>query len=145
MLTVHQFNNIQLADLPKIAAQIIGLKPNKVLLFYGEMGAGKTTLIKQLCKTLGVQDEVSSPTYSIINEYATVNNQTVYHFDFYRLKQEEEAYDFGIEEYLDSGAWCFMEWPEKIRNLLPEQYSKVELSISENGQRSILLTTIKHE
>ncbi len=140
-----EFNNVQLLDLPHIAQAILAANPEKVLLFKGAMGAGKTTLIKQLCKTLGVKDEVSSPTYSIVNEYATTSNKIVYHFDFYRLEQEEEAYDFGVEEYLYSGEWCFMEWPEKIRNLLPELYSMVELSIAEDGQRTVTLSTTKHE
>ena len=92
---------------------------NKTLLFYGQMGVGKTTLIKELCKSLGVLDNISSPTFSLVNEYQTAKNDKVYHFDFYRIEDEEEAYDIGIEDYFDSKNWCFVEWPENIVNLLP--------------------------
>ncbi len=87
--------------------------PNKVLLFHGEMGVGKTTLIKVLAKALGVEGATSSPTFSLVNEYQSIDNQIVYHFDFYRLKNETEALDMGADEYLYSGNWCFIEWAEK--------------------------------
>ena len=101
----------KLADIQNIAKAIINQSKHKVILFDGQMGAGKTTLIKALSKELGVIDVANSPTFSIVNEYKTETNQTVFHFDLYRLEEEEEAYDMGIDEYFDSGNWCFIEWP----------------------------------
>lgn len=109
-----------LYELSKAAKAIIAFAENaKIWLFYGEMGAGKTTLISALCKELGVAGTTSSPTFSIVNEYIG-NSETIYHFDFYRLKTEEEAYDMGYEEYFESGHLCLVEWPDKISSLLPE-------------------------
>jgi tRNA threonylcarbamoyladenosine biosynthesis protein TsaE len=127
-------------QLEEVAQQILDQNPNKVILFNGEMGVGKTTLIKQLCKTLGVDEATSSPTFSLVNEYQTVKNQTVYHFDFYRLNKETEALDMGIEDYLYSGSYCFIEWSEKIENLIPEQHSIVTIKILDDGIRSLELT-----
>jgi tRNA threonylcarbamoyladenosine biosynthesis protein TsaE len=104
------------------------------------MGAGKTTLIKTLCKTLGVHDATSSPTFSLVNEYETDDNQLVYHFDVYRLKSQTEALDMGIDEYLYSGNWCFIEWAEKIPDLLPENHSIITISVLEDGKRMLELT-----
>src|SRR5688500_16303499 len=110
-------NNIN--ELPLISAQILNyLADYRVILFFAPMGAGKTTLINELCKQLGVTDQPSSPTFSIVNEYQS-SNGSIFHFDFYRLKDEGEAYDLGYEEYFYSGNYCFVEWPEKIMNLLP--------------------------
>lgn len=103
----------------------------KVILFYGEMGAGKTTTIKAICKALGVEEEVSSPTFSLVNEYVTNKGETVFHFDMYRIDSEDEVYDMGYEEYFYSGNICLVEWPEKIPNLLPEKYGEVNISVSE--------------
>ncbi len=100
----------------------------RVLCFYGDLGVGKTTFIKAICRQLGVKDEVQSPTFSIVNEYETSRREPVYHFDFYRLKTEEEAYDLGYEQYLYSNYFCFIEWPEKVGNLL--DLKKVDLYIS---------------
>lgn len=130
-----------LQDIEKIALQIINSNPEKVILFNGEMGAGKTTLIKTLCKTLGVHDATSSPTFSLVNEYETDDNQLVYHFDVYRLKSQTEALDMGIDEYLYSGNWCFIEWAEKIPDLLPENHSIITITILEDGKRLIKLTS----
>lgn len=128
------FSSLQ--DLPSVAQWLIEIgKDYEIWLFNGEMGAGKTTLIKVICEQLGVEDEVSSPTYSIVNEYVTVNNKTVYHFDFYRIKSEEEAYDIGADEYLDSGNLCLIEWPLKISSLIPSKYLEIELSLGENNTR----------
>lgn len=96
--------------------------------FFGKMGVGKTTLIKELCDVLGVEDIVCSPTFSIVNEYSTVFDEPVYHFDFYRMKSLAEAYDIGYEEYFYSGCYCFTEWTEKIEELLPERYVRVEIT-----------------
>lgn len=116
-------------------AHFFDSKPNKVVLFNGLMGAGKTTFIKALCKSLGVQDITSSPTFSLVNEYETPDGQRIYHFDLYRINSEVEALDMGIEEYLYSGNWCFIEWPEKIPNLLPLKVTTVNIGEIENGDR----------
>ncbi len=107
-----------------------------VVAFYGAMGAGKTTLIKNLCHRMGVTDEVNSPTFAIVNEYVTDKGQSVYHFDFYRIKKLEEAYDIGYENYFYSGNLCLIEWPELIEPLLPEKYIRVEIlpGMSENSR-----------
>lgn len=126
-----------LSDLPHVAAQILEeAKGQRLVLFFAEMGMGKTTLIKELCKQLGVKEVVSSPTFSIVNEYQGKDN-TIYHFDFYRLDDEEEAYDLGYEEYFYSKAYCFVEWPEKIKNLLPEDALEVHIEWDEEEERVI--------
>ncbi|MBC7641013.1 MAG: tRNA (adenosine(37)-N6)-threonylcarbamoyltransferase complex ATPase subunit type 1 TsaE [Flavobacterium sp.] len=129
-----------LNEINEVANKIIAHNPKKVILFNGEMGVGKTTLIKQLCKNLGVVQATSSPTFSLVNEYQTIDNQIIYHFDVYRLKQESEALDMGIEEYLYSGNWCFIEWPEKIPNLIPNGHSIINIDLLANGNRSLTLT-----
>lgn len=135
-----QLNAFSLEELPQIAEQLLSAIGNhKIITFYGEMGAGKTTLIKQLCKTLKVTDTIQSPTFSIVNEYLTDDNQQIYHFDFYRIKEEEEALDFGVEEYFYSGSYCFIEWPEKIPNLIPEKAVKVSISQTEDNKRLITI------
>lgn len=108
---------------------------SKVIAFYGEMGVGKTTFIKALCKSLGVEDEVTSPTFSLINEYFTKDNQSIFHFDFYRINSIEEAFDFGYEDYFYSGNFCFVEWPELVENLLPEDFLRVEITENEDNTR----------
>lgn len=123
------------ADLPAIAQQLISFAAaQRIFIFQGQMGAGKTTFIKSLCKALGIEDAISSPTFSLVNQYDT-DTITVYHFDFYRIKSEEEAYDFGYEDYFYSGDYCFIEWPEKIPNLLPANYIKVSIQASADGTR----------
>ena len=128
-----------LDQIKETAEQILASNPKKIILFNGEMGVGKTTLIKQLCKSLGVQDATSSPTFSLVNEYYTSDNQIVYHFDFYRLNKETEALDMGVDDYLYSGNWCFIEWSEKIANLLPEETSIVTIELLADGKRSLEL------
>jgi tRNA threonylcarbamoyladenosine biosynthesis protein TsaE len=128
-----------LDQIQEVAEKILAQNPKKIILFNGEMGVGKTTLIKQLCKSLGVQDATSSPTFSLVNEYYTSNNQTVYHFDFYRLNKETEALDMGVDDYLYSGNWCFIEWSEKIASLLPEDTSTVTIELVADGKRSLNL------
>ncbi|MWB93972.1 tRNA (adenosine(37)-N6)-threonylcarbamoyltransferase complex ATPase subunit type 1 TsaE [Flavobacterium sp. GA093] len=128
-----------LDQIQEVAAQILAQNPKKIILFNGEMGAGKTTLIKQLCKSLGVQDATSSPTFSLVNEYFAANNQIVYHFDFYRLNRENEALDMGVDDYLYSGNWCFIEWPEKIASLIPEEHSVVTIELMADGKRNLKL------
>lgn len=128
-----------IADLDQICEKLIEQFHHKVILFYGEMGNGKTTLIKQLCKKLGVTEPTSSPTFSIVNEYKTNDNKTIYHFDFYRIKDETEVLDFGYEEYLYSNNFCFIEWSEKIPNMIPNNTEKVYINIDEDGNRLISL------
>ena len=110
---------------------------HKVFAFYGKMGAGKTTFIKAICEELGVDDVITSPTFAIINEYSG-KDETIYHFDFYRIKKLEEVYDMGYEDYFYSGALCFIEWPELIEEVLPEDAVKVQITEKEDGTRAIL-------
>ena len=133
--------NIKIKNIETIreAAQefIIHIGNHRVFAFYGEMGAGKTTFIKAICEELGVEDVITSPTFAIVNEY-TSNDGPIYHFDFYRIKKLEEVYDMGFEDYFYSGALCFIEWPELIEEVLPEDAVKVSIKEEENGTRSIL-------
>lgn len=132
------FERITLSDLEKIGSELIEAAGNlSVFVFHGDMGSGKTTFIKAICKYLGVADTMSSPTFSIVNEYLTTNNKTIFHFDFYRIKNETEAYDIGVEEYFDSGHYCFVEWPEKIPTLLPIRYAEVFITTQDNTHRTI--------
>ena len=110
-------------------------------MFYGEMGAGKTTVIKSICEYLGVNGAVTSPTFSIVNEYEG-GGKRLYHFDFYRLKNQTEALDMGYEEYFYSGDYCFIEWPEKIPELLPEHYVSISIAVSENDVRNVVVANI---
>jgi len=126
-----------LSELPKAAEQMLDfIAENRVILFFAPMGAGKTTLIKELCKQLGVYDQAASPTFSIVNEYASPSGP-IYHFDFYRLKEEQEAFDLGYEDYFFSGQYCFIEWPEKIPNLLPEDVISISISVAADDIRKI--------
>ncbi len=126
-----------LKDLPSIAKDIIENISNKVLLFYGDMGVGKTTLIKELVRQLNVDDIVSSPTFSLVNEYRSQDGNTIYHFDFYRIEEETEALDMGIEDYFDDDAWCFVEWPDKVKNLVPLNAVAIHLTLNEDQSRTI--------
>lgn len=131
-----------LAELDNAASKILTFDAhNRIFLFYGEMGAGKTTLIKSLCKQLGTGDNVTSPTFAIVNEY-TGAKSNIYHFDFYRLKNQSEAMDIGFEEYLYSGNYCFIEWPEKIPDLLPLHYVTVKIQALDANSRSITVQKI---
>ena len=112
---------------------------NRVFAFYGKMGAGKTTFIKAICEAMGVKDVVASPTFAIVNEYADAEGQPVYHFDFYRIKNLREAYDIGCEEYFYSGYPCFIEWPEMVEELLPEDVVNVRIEVSENEERTVFV------
>ena len=129
-----------LDEINEVAQKILSQNPKKVILFNGNMGVGKTTLIKSLAKNLGVNDATSSPTFSLVNEYEADNNQLVYHFDFYRLNKETEALDMGIDDYLYSGNWCFIEWAEKIPNLIPNTHSVITISLLPDGKRSLTLS-----
>ena len=127
-------------ELEEVARKVVSSNPNKVILFNGEMGVGKTTFIKALCKELGVHEATSSPTFSLVNEYETDKGELIYHFDVYRLKSENEAYDMGMDEYLYSGAWNFIEWAEKIPSLIPDEHTVIDLTKLPNGNRQLVLT-----
>ena len=131
--------NYSLESLSEIASEIITSAKNKTVLFYGKMGVGKTTLIKEICMQLEVIDTVSSPTFSLVNEYNTLKGTAVFHFDFYRITKEEEALDMGIEEYLYDNSWCLIEWPQNVENLLPLESVQIHLSILDNGKRNVQL------
>ena len=128
-----------LDEINEVAQKILSQNPKKVILFNGNMGVGKTTLIKSLAKNLGVIDATSSPTFSLVNEYQIANNQYIYHFDVYRLKNETEALDMGIDEYLYSGNWCFIEWAENIPNLIPDEHSTITIEQLPDGKRQLTL------
>ncbi len=129
--------NYDLNQVPDIAKEIISSAKNKLFLFYGEMGSGKTTLIKEIVKQLGVDEVASSPTFSLVNEYHSDKGEIIYHFDFYRIENEEEAFDIGVEEYFYSDHWCFIEWPEKVENLLPLESVAIRLTINQDNTRTI--------
>ncbi len=132
-LTVHNLN-----ELPGAAATILkDIGNHKVVAFFGKMGVGKTTLIKAMCNQLGVEDVVSSPTFALVNEYITDKEESVFHFDFYRIESIEEVFDIGYEEYIYSGNFCFIEWPEMMVELLPESYVYLSIEENDNGTRVI--------
>lgn len=126
----------ELSEIDSIAKLLLSKVKSKTLLFYGEMGAGKTTLIKALIKALGSADVVSSPTFSLVNEYH-IDQGKIYHFDFYRIEDETEVLDMGFEDYLDSDSWKLIEWPQKIENLLEADMQKVEVFIENNKSRKL--------
>ena len=133
ILTINKLD--KLTETAKEFLKYAGEK--RIFAFYGSMGAGKTTFIKALCTELNSVDVVTSPTFTLVNEYLTEGNDYLYHFDFYRIKKLEEAYDFGFEEYLDSGRYCFIEWPEKIEDLLPETTIPVKITVDEEMVRTL--------
>ncbi|MBO7367658.1 MAG: tRNA (adenosine(37)-N6)-threonylcarbamoyltransferase complex ATPase subunit type 1 TsaE [Paludibacteraceae bacterium] len=129
-----------LENIDKAAEEFLKeLGDRKIVAFYGSMGAGKTTFIKAICDVLGVTDTVNSPTFAIVNEYLAASGDSVYHFDFYRIKKIEEAYDFGYEDYFYSGDLCLIEWPELIEELLPEDTVRVKIEEIETGERVLTL------
>jgi tRNA threonylcarbamoyladenosine biosynthesis protein TsaE len=135
------WHEVKVDELRKVAKEFItraGRCP--VWLFYGDMGSGKTTFIKSMCGELGVVDAMSSPTFSIVNEYKTVDDKVIYHFDFYRIKDETEAYDIGSEEYFYSGNLCLIEWPDKIPSLIPAEHARVSIFVENQNHRTIALS-----
>lgn len=134
----------EISELGHAAEKIISFAEDcRLWLFNGDLGAGKTTLIKELCRIFGVVDMVNSPTFSLVNEYRDKNGSRYYHLDFYRIKNEEEALDIGAEEYLYSGAYCFIEWPSKIPSLLPGDYLSIVIKVEEDGAR--VLNVVKYD
>lgn len=129
----YELNNVDV-----VANQLIANVKTKTLLFYGAMGVGKTTLIKAIVKALGSNDEVSSPTFSIVNEYE-LDNDRIFHFDLYRVNDLEEAYNFGIEDYLFSDNWVLIEWPEKIEPILIDNFNQIELKMASKNHRNLKL------
>lgn len=129
----------ELSEIDSVAAQILEGAKSNVLLFYGEMGVGKTTLIKAISQQLGIDGTAVSPSYSIVNEYHNASDMVVYHFDCYRLKQAEEILDLGFEDYLYEGDWIFIEWPEKIDSFLPAQHTKVSIVAKMDKKRELTM------
>ena len=127
-----------LEEYPKAAREFIEqMNGRHIFAFYGKMGSGKTTFIKSLCEEMGVTDTINSPTFAIVNEYEDREQNTIFHFDFYRIKSIAEVYNMGYEEYIYSGAYCFMEWPELVEELLPEETVRVEIEEAEDKRRVI--------
>jgi tRNA threonylcarbamoyladenosine biosynthesis protein TsaE len=114
---------------------------NKILAFYGPMGSGKTTIIKSVCEVLGAVDIVTSPTFTLVNEYKTTAGESLFHFDFYRIRKIEEVFDFGIEEYFNSGSYCFLEWPELIESILPEGTVRINIEVDHDERRILHLSS----
>ena len=132
-LTIHSEN-----ELYEAGQRLLAEFPDaRVFCFYGEMGAGKTTFIKEICRGLGVSDTTSSPTFAIVNEYLTDEDESIYHFDFYRIEKLEDAYEIGVEDYLYSGNYCFIEWAENIAPLVQDDFIKVQITVGTNGSRTI--------
>ena len=126
-----------ISELNEISQSIINRIGDKdIICFYGQMGVGKTTLIKVLCEKLGVKDNVSSPTFSIVNEYVSLDGESIFHFDFYRMEKEEEAFDMGYEDYFYNGDLCLIEWPEKVKSIIPEDIMRIDI-IKNKNQRII--------
>ncbi len=135
---IKNLNLNSLSDLDNVARKFLKLNDNKkVFAFFGDMGVGKTTFIKALCNEMGVVDIVNSPSFALVNEYQTNKEEIIYHFDFYRIKNIEEVYDFGYEDYFYSNNYCFIEWPEKIAEILPDDVVFVRLTEEKNGKRQI--------
>ncbi|MEZ4882886.1 MAG: tRNA (adenosine(37)-N6)-threonylcarbamoyltransferase complex ATPase subunit type 1 TsaE [Flavobacteriaceae bacterium] len=129
-------------EISEVAEHILTASASNIFLLYGEMGVGKTTLIKEIVKQLGVMELSGSPSFSIVNEYKA-KNSIIYHFDFYRISKIEEAYDIGLEDYFFSGNYIFIEWPEKINELLPEKANSIYIMKKNNGSRTLKLTLVK--
>ncbi len=134
----EQLTARHLGDIPRVAEELLALIDlHGVVAFYGEMGAGKTTLIREMCTQLGVTDNVTSPTFALVNEYHTGDGEPIFHFDFYRITRIEELFDLGYEEYFASGCLCLVEWPEKMEGLLPEGTTEIHITVGEDGERLI--------
>ena len=138
-----EINSVE--ELSQVSEYLLALREESdIIAFYGPMGAGKTTLIKNLCHRMGVTDEVNSPTFAIVNEYVTEESESVYHFDFYRIKKLEEVYDIGYENYFYSGNLCLLEWPEMIEPLMPEKFIRVDIALGDtDDSRKIVVSVVE--
>ncbi len=137
-------HNLTINELESAASELIKAYPhNRIYAFYGKMGAGKTTFIQAICRALHSTDTVTSPSFAIVNEYSSSGFGLIYHFDFYRIKNIEEAFDLGYEDYFYSGNYCLIEWPEKIDTLLPQEYVEVTIEVDENHERHITARNIR--
>ena len=140
MSTIHIPSLAYLSDAAQEFFHTVGSAP-RVVAFYGEMGAGKTTFIKALCEALGVRDAINSPTFAIVNEYVGRDtDRLIYHFDFYRIRSLAEALDIGTEDYFESSSWCFIEWPERIESLLPSDAVRVRIAEQADGARELTIS-----
>ena len=137
-----EINSVE--ELSQVSEYLLGLREESdIIAFYGPMGVGKTTLIKNLCHRMGVTDEVNSPTFAIVNEYVTMEGESVYHFDFYRIKKLEEVYDIGYENYFYSGNLCLLEWPEMIEPLMPEKFIRVDIALGNTDDSRRILVSVE--
>ena len=139
MIILYQNGKVSLDDLSSVSNEILKLLSEKTVILNGEMGAGKTTFMTYLCKAMGVEDDVSSPTFSIVNEYQLPDGNNLYHFDCYRLKDEYEAIDIGFEDYIYSGNYCFIEWASKIPSLIPDEFIEIEILMKDEYLREIVV------
>ena len=140
-MSEHIISIGSLEEYPQAAREFIRfMEKGRIFAFYGKMGSGKTTFIKSICEELGVEDTINSPTFAIVNEYEDRKQNTIFHFDFYRIKSVAEVYNMGYEEYFYSDAFCFMEWPELIEELLPEETIRVDIQENEDGTRTVKVT-----
>lgn len=145
-MSTKEFHVNGIDELGQVADYLISLRnESDIIAFYGPMGAGKTTLIKNLCHKMGVTDEVNSPTFAIVNEYVTVEGDSVYHFDFYRIKKLEEVYDIGYDNYFYSGNLCLLEWPEMIDPLMPDRFIRVEIALGETDDSRKISVSVCEE
>ena len=143
-MTIKKIRIADLQDIERAAVEFIQYisqsdAQSNIFAFYGHMGAGKTTFVTAICKALGVEDTVNSPTFTIVNEYRAAKGFPVYHFDFYRINKLQEAYEIGIDEYFSGDGLCLIEWPEKIEELLPEDIIKVTITPQEDGSREVII------
>ena len=137
-----EINSVE--ELSQVSEYLLSLREESdIVAFYGPMGAGKTTLIKNLCHRMGVTDEVNSPTFAIVNEYVTMETESVYHFDFYRIKKLEEVYDIGYENYFYSGNLCLLEWPEMIEPLMPEKFIRVDIALGNTDDSRRIVVSVE--
>ena len=142
-MSTKEFHINGVDELAQVAEYLISLRNmSDIIAFYGPMGAGKTTLIKNLCHKMGVTDEVNSPTFAIVNEYVTIEGEAVYHFDFYRIKKLEEVFDIGYDNYFYSGNLCLLEWPEMIDPLMPDRFIRVDIALGETDDSRKIIVSV---
>jgi tRNA threonylcarbamoyladenosine biosynthesis protein TsaE len=138
---MQRYSGVTLQQLTGISRELVNHYPDqKIWLFHGDMGAGKTSIIKEICRQLEVNENMSSPTFTLVNEYLDKNGAKIFHFDFYRLKSEKEAFEIGVEEYFYSGNYCFIEWPEKVKSLLPAEHIDIAIKVEDPDHRTIEVT-----